>query len=549
MKSNQVRILYGCFSILFLLIATPTSAQPAIPQTSNFPAVTQVENQVSIASPGRNAPVTADIPALLERAGIPPENLLTSNGIHNPLLPLSEGDYQWHTFYGSGAEDQGNGIAVDGSGGVYVTGYSYSSWDGPAGQAPLHAYSEYYDLTVLKLDASGAYQWHTFYGSISEDIGYGIALDGNGGVYIIDRSSRSWDGPEGQAPLHAFSGPYEIAVLKLDASGAYQWHTFYGSTSSDWGNGIAVGGSGEVYISGSSESSWNGPAGQAPLQAYTGYYDIAVLKLDASGAYQWHTFYGSTNGDWGYSIVVDGNGEVYISGSSESSWNGPEGQAPLHAHSGYNEIAELKLDASGAYQWHTFYGSANGDWGSSIAADGSGGVYITGSSDSSWNGPEGQAPLHAHSGYRDITVLKLDASGAYQWHTFYGSIDSDSSYGIAVDDSGGVYITGYSESSWNGPAGQAPLHSHSVYFEIAVLKINTSGGFQWHTFYGTNNEDVGYGIALDGSGWIYITGHSVSPWDGPAGQAPIHAHSGNDDITVLKLQSIPYRIYLPLTVR
>jgi hypothetical protein len=549
MKSNRVRILSACFSILFLLIAAPTSAQPAIPQTLNIPAVTRVCNQVNVASPDISAPVTEDIPALLERAGIPPENLLPSNGIHNPSLPLSEGDYWWHTFYGSAAADQGYGVAVDDSGGVYVTGYSNSSWDGPAGQVPLHAYSEFYDLTVLKLDASGAYQWHTFYGSISEDVGYGIALDGSGGVYIIDRSTRSWDGPEGQAPLHAFSESYEIAVLKLDASGAYQWHTFYGSTSSDNGDGIAVDGIGGVYITGSSDSSWNGPAGQAPLHAHTGYNDIVVLKLDSSGAYQWHTFYGSVDYDEGNGIAVDISDSIYIVGNSWSSWNGPAGQAPLHAHNGFYDIDVLKLDASGAYQWHTFYGSTNDDWGEGIAVDGSGGVYITGSGVSSWNGPAGQVPLHAHSGYGDIAVLKLDASGAYRWHTFYGSTDWDTSRGVAVDGGGRVYITGSSESSWNGPAGQAPLHAHSGYIDIVVLKLDASGAFQWHTFYGITNEDVGYGIAWDGSGWIYITGHSVSPWDGPAGQAPLHAHSGYDDINVLKLQSIPYRIYLPLTVR
>ena len=61
--------------------------------------------------------------------------------------------------------DSGYGIAIDGSGNVYVTGYSYATWNGPAGQNPLHAHSGGNDIFVLKLDSSGAYQWHTFYGS------------------------------------------------------------------------------------------------------------------------------------------------------------------------------------------------------------------------------------------------------------------------------------------------------------------------------------------------------------------------------------------------
>ena len=81
----------------------------------------------------------------------------------------------------------------------------------------------------------------------------------------------------------------------------------------------------------------------------------------------------------------------------------------------------LKLNSSGAYQWHTFYGSRGYDGGSGIAVDGSGNVYVTGYSNATWNGPAGSSPLHAYSGDDDIFVLKLNSSGAYQWHTFYGS--------------------------------------------------------------------------------------------------------------------------------
>ena len=67
-------------------------------------------------------------------------------------------------------------------------------------------------------------------------------------------------------------------------------------------------------------------------------------------------------------------------------------------------------------------GQADYDYGYGIAVDGSGNVYVTGYSDATWNGPAGQNPLHAYSGRRcDIFVLKLNSSGAYQWHTFYGS--------------------------------------------------------------------------------------------------------------------------------
>jgi hypothetical protein len=73
--------------------------------------------------------------------------------------------YAWHTFYGSGSYDDGNAIATDGSGNIYVTGYSGSTWNGPAGQSPVHPYIGSEDIFVLKLASSGSYQWHIFYRS------------------------------------------------------------------------------------------------------------------------------------------------------------------------------------------------------------------------------------------------------------------------------------------------------------------------------------------------------------------------------------------------
>lgn len=139
-----------------------------------------------------------------------------------------------------------------------------------------------------------------------------------------------------------------------------------------------------------------------------------MLKLNSSGAYQWHTFSkpNKVNG-----IAVDGSGNVYVTGTS-----GPWG-SPINPYSGNGYFFVLKLNSSGIYQWHTFYGSGivdsvyygSADEANAIAIDGSSNVYVTGTSYGSWG-----YPINPHSGSRDIFVLKLNSAGTYQWNTFYG---------------------------------------------------------------------------------------------------------------------------------
>ena len=251
------------------------------------------------------------------------------------------------------------------------------------------------------------------------------------------------------------------------------------------------------------------PFGQAPLHEYSGETDIVVLKLNSSGAYQWHTFYGSTGWDGGIAIAVDSSSNVYVTGgSSGGTWNGPTGEVPLNARSGaYSDVFVLKLNSGGAYQWHTFYVREPGDYKFGFAVDNNSNIYITYISDATWDGPT-ESPLHPHSGDDDIVVLKLNCSGAYQWHTFYGSASDDSGHGLTVNYSGNAYVTGVSSATWSGPAGESPLHAHGGGRELFVLKLNSSGTYQWHTFYGSTDYDFGNELAVDINGNVYVMGDS-----------------------------------------
>ena len=303
--------------------------------------------------------------------------------------------------------------------------------------------------------------------------------------------------------MNPFNGGYRYNpfVLKLASTGAYVWHTFIGyhDNGGDTANAVAVDGNGNVYVSGSSTTGWNGPgvcetpgSPPCPRNGFSigsepyGSTNIYVFKLSSTGVYQWHTFYGAGtwNGYGAYGLALDNSGNIYATGWSSTSWNGPgtcstpgTSPCPLNAFSEYSDIFVLKLTGSGEYQWHTFYGSGGGNGnisGRGIAINGTGDVYVSGMSWVTWNGPNTTPPLNPDG---DFVILKLTGSGAYQWHTFYGP-GGNYVYGLAIHGGSDVYVTGLSESSWNGPSNTSPLHDFNAAanYNLFILKLNDTAG-------------------------------------------------------------------------
>ena len=241
------------------------------------------------------------------------------------LLPST---YAWHTFYGSDMNDFVRGIATDALGNIYLAGTSNASWQGPQGQLPLHAFGSLTDILVVKLSANGDYVWHTFYGEGGQEGGNDIAIDQAGNLYMVGYSGYNWLGDHGASPLHPYWSSDDLTVLKLDNNGGYLWHTFYGGGGSvysdDNGKRIALDEQGNLYVAGTSQSLWLGDGNTQPLHAHSGSEDIAVLKLTNAGGYAWHTFYGSSADDNGADIAVDGQGNLVILGESVGSWLGDQ---------------------------------------------------------------------------------------------------------------------------------------------------------------------------------------------------------------------------------
>ncbi len=478
---------------------------------------------------------------LSELSGIPLNTIASAAG--------PEPTYLWHTFYGSASK--AGAMVVDSAGNILVGGATNAAWDKTSA---LHGYSGKTDLQAVKLDGNGNLLWHTFFGSADYDYDPTVAVDSGGNVYLAGYSYSTWNGPANQAPLHPFNpgnnGTSDIVVVKLDPNGNYLWHTFYGGTGNDRAFTMTVDGAGRVDVFGLSNASWSDPA--APLNLYTGGADLVILQLDGNGVYGWHTFFGSSQNEFADGITTDSANNIYLSGGSQGSWG-----SPLHSFTGMEDITILKLNSSGAYQWHTFYGSGTNDEATELKVGSDGNLYIEGWSSGAWTAPN--APLHAYANGYDVLVMSLTSGGQYRWHTFYGSASADFTFGdqggaLAVDGNGGVYVTGQSSADWGANAPAAPVNPYTGMWDVFLLKLDGAGAYQWHAFFGSGSDDWGEDLVVRGNS-LYSTGFSNGGW-GPYGivAAPKHAFSGTQNLFVMKFnlpvqQSGNVQVFLPLVNR
>ncbi|EFK97759.1 conserved hypothetical protein, partial [sediment metagenome] len=179
-----------------------------------------------------------------------------------------------------------------------------------------------------------------------------------------------------------------------------------------------------------------------------------------------------------------------------------------------------------------------------IAVDGSGNAYVTGNTYSS-NFPT-QSPYQTYQGvyhYSDVFVTKFSGTGnGLIFSTYLGGTGTDAGYGIAIDGSGNVYVTGYTLSS-NFPT-QNPYQTYQGGSDVFVTRFSSSGNSLIYSTYlgGAGNDGgnamgdyyMGDGIAVDGSGNSYVTGWTLSS-DFPI-QNPYEAtNQGGADVFVSKL--------------
>ncbi len=435
----------------------------------------------------------------------------------------------YSTYLGGNGDDHGNDIAVDGAGNAYVTGHTNST-NFPT-QSAYQGNQPGEDVFVTKIDLtqSGAASlvYSTHLGGDGDDSGIGIAVDGAGNAYVIGGTqSTNFPTENAYQGTHG-GGTFDALVTKLNASGnGLLYSTYLGGSSDDIGKGIAVDGNGHAYVTGETHSN-NFPTQNYYDNSLGGSEDAFVTRIDTmqSGATSliYSTYLGGSNGDSGMEIAADGAGHAYVTGQTISP-NFPT-QNAYQGHGGGYDAFVTKLyitDVGSLLLYSTYLGGSVDDAGRGIALDGDGNAYVTGHAFST-NFPTTENAYQGTCGgcaSGDVFVARIDAmqsgEASLVYSTFLGGSLGDNGRDIAVDEDGNAYVTGLTDSS-NFPTHNPYDDSLGGGRDAFIAKFNATGSDLLYSTYlgGGSGDEIGYGIAVDGAGHVYVTGETSSSTDFP----------------------------------
>ncbi len=442
----------------------------------------------------------------------------------------------YSTYLGGSGDDAGNGITLDAEGNAYVVGYTTSTNFNTLN--PLQASNRgIVDAFVAKINPAGSQLvYSTYLGSSSEDIGFAISVDAANNAYVTGYTAANDFNT--RAPLQpAFRGGFDAFVAKLDPAGsALIYSTYLGGSEGDLGTGIIVDSAGNAYISGYTTSpDFNT---KDPLQpTYRGGLDGFVAKIDAAGAaLVYSTYLGGGNDDQCYGIALDATGSAYVTGTT-SSTDFPTRNPIQNMRSGSSDAFVTRISASGAdLLLSSYLGGSGSENGRGIFVDTQGNIYLTGDTTST-NFPNRNAIQAASRGSSDAFIARLVPGGSgIVFATYLGGSRTDTSYSIAVDGSGNIYITGATASldfNTNNPLQSDNLGGMDAF----VAKVTADGTqFAYSTYLGGSGNDLGLNLTVDVAGNTYVTGFTTAA-DFKV-ESPLQQTSrGNSDAFVAKINA------------
>lgn len=501
----------------------------------------------------------------------------------------------YSTYLGGESNDSARSIQVDSAGNVYIAGattskrmpVTSSSYQAAYGGETLNFFTG--DAFVAKINAAGTgLVYLTYLGGSGDDAGLGLAIDDAGNAYVTGFTNSTNFPTTTGAFRTSFQGKGgnpmqpggDAFVTKLNAQGsAIVYSTYLGGSQDEWGLAIGVDSVGSAYVAGVTlsnnfpvtagvlQGSYKGGGGNpifdpqfnSPLFAGG---DGFLAKLNPAGtSLVYSTFLGGAKDDIPTSLAVDGTGNVYVAGSTQSPDFPTTAGAYQRTFAGVADnsfqpvfklgdgfVAKVNPTAS-ALVYSTLIGGNRDDGVFGIAVDSSGSAYITGTTSSTnfpvtasalqktYRGPVNPtaSALQLTFFYGDAFAAKLNPAGsALMYSTYLGGAGDDAGWAIRVDNAGNAYIAGQTNSAdfpttatavqktYGGAGGQSQPIGDGF-----LVKLNAAGDtLTYSSYLGGSQDDTAAGLAIDSAGNAYITGAALSRNFPVSSSAPQKAFAG-----------------------
>ncbi len=456
-------------------------------------------------------------------------------GIANAQAP----NWLWATGSGGINDDLVKSVTTDETGNVYAVG-SFSSDSIVFGSEVLYNSGlGTFDLFITKYDASGNVLWARSAGGSDSDYGFAVTVDSAGNV-CVGGSFQSNAVTFGTITLTNTSPFFsDFFLVKYDCNGYVLWAiSSKDSPGNDAIYSICTDKYSNVFVTGPFQSDSITFGSTTLYNAGAPNLDFYIVKFNSSGNVVWAKSIGGYDEEAAKSICTDANGNLIAGGYFFSPSLAFGGITLTNYSPGTADLFIAKYDSAGNVLWAKSAGGDDSDYGSSVAADNVGNVFIGGSFRSNSITFNTVTLTNTGPPYSDICLVKYNASGNVLWaKSSKNSPSSDATYSICADDFGNVFITGPYQSETITFGSTTLINAAAPNLDFYIVKFNSTGNVLWTKGIGNHDEEAGNSICTYVDGNLFAGGYFYSSSLTFGETTLINSGSGTEDVFVAKISS------------
>ena len=446
------------------------------------------------------------------------------------------------TFIGDGGNDWGNAIAVDDSSNVFITGYAWSDNFPTTAGSYSESFNGVKDAYVSKFSNDlSTLLVSTFIGGNSWDNGLSIVVDSTGEVIISGATGSSNFPIAGAAYDNTYNGgSNDVFVCKLDNDlSSITASTFIGGDNDDYGYDLTLDNTGNVFVTGRTESTDYPANGGYDNTFNGGFEDVFVSKLNnALSSLLASTYIGGSTDEGADAIIADDAGNIFISGFTYSDDFPTAGMPYDSTHNGSGDIFIAKFNNTlSTLSAATFIGGSNFEESHAIAIDSAQNLFIAGYTGSMEYPSTAGVYDDVFNGNHDAIITKINNDlTEILASTFIGGADDDDCYGLVIERAENVFITGISFSTDYPVTGNAFDATHNGERDIFVSRFTFDlSALVESTYIGGVDNDWALDLAIDNAGSVFIGGGTYSD-DFPIQGSPYDdSFNGGEDAIIAKI--------------